>query len=133
NDFAWNLCVNQNNVINEHNDFNENTYMIISGPRMKADITLPFTHFQEEATAVGFHIESKKTEVRMSFPASHTLGAYLTDDAKIVGTVGNLILDGTYRYCSTVAPGKVDSLMLSVKVRFNVFGHCICFDCWLTN
>ncbi|TPX65020.1 hypothetical protein SpCBS45565_g05450 [Spizellomyces sp. 'palustris'] len=127
-DFELFFCVNQNNVINQPNDLNDNVYLIVSGPRLRFDVSMPFLHFEEDATTVGFQVESKKTRVRMSFPASHTIGAYLTEEARNVGTLGHLAIEASYRFCNTYKVGNVDSLAMNVEassVHATIFGFLI--------
>lgn len=52
----------------------------------------------------------------MSFPASHTIGALMTEQARDVGMVGQLAVDGTYRYCAAVKATNIDRLTINVEV-----------------
>ncbi|KAJ3022828.1 hypothetical protein HKX48_005162 [Thoreauomyces humboldtii] len=127
-DFDLHFCVNQNNVINSPNDLADNTYLILSGPRLRLDFDLPFMMFEAESTIVGFQIESKKTRVTMSFPKSHTIGSFMTDKAREVGTAGHLIIAGTYRYHRAVAPGLIDCLAITLEassVSLVIYGYLV--------
>ncbi|KAJ3160450.1 hypothetical protein HDU86_000784 [Geranomyces michiganensis] len=127
-DFDLYFCVNQNNVINQPNALSDNTYFVLSGPRLKLDVDLPFTRFDAESTTVGIQIESRKARLNMSFPSSHTIGAFVTEKAKEVGTIGQLTVSVAYRYHKTAAPGAIDSLTLNVDasaVNFALYGYLI--------
>ncbi|KAJ3173047.1 hypothetical protein HDU88_004506 [Geranomyces variabilis] len=127
-DFDMYFCVNQNNVINQPNALTDNTYFVLSGPRMKIDVDLPFTLFDAESTTVGIQVESKKARLNMSFPNSHTIGSFVTDKAKEVGTIGQITVSAAYRYHKTAAPGAIDSLTLNIEasaVNFALYGYLI--------
>ncbi|KAI8918297.1 hypothetical protein DFJ77DRAFT_289393 [Powellomyces hirtus] len=127
-DFDLHFCVNQNNVINQPNDLSDNSYFVLSGPRIKIDVDLPFLHFEDESTTVSFQVESRKARLSMNFPVSHTIGAFMTDRAKEVGTVGHLAVNGTYRYHRAVSPGAIDGLTINVNasaLNFILYGYLV--------
>ncbi|KAI8820653.1 uncharacterized protein EV422DRAFT_58087 [Fimicolochytrium jonesii] len=128
NDFELLLCTNQHNIINQPNDLNDNTYIIINGSRMRLDVTMPFLQFEAESTAVDFQIEARKLRLRMSFPQSHTIGAFLAEKDREIGVVGQFGIDGNYLYHRAFDPRSVDSLIMNIEtsgVQATMFGFLI--------
>jgi hypothetical protein len=53
----------------------------------------------------------------MSFPASHTIGAFLADHAKRIGAFKNVAVDGSYRLYKEYKQQNIDTLNLDFNVR----------------
>ncbi|KAI9095544.1 hypothetical protein DFS34DRAFT_662396 [Phlyctochytrium arcticum] len=127
-DFDLYLCVNQNNVINNPNDLNDNVYLLLSGPRLKCDVTLPFLSFEPQTTLIDIQLETKKICAQLSLPPSNTYGAYFSEDSRSIGKVSSLCLGVAYRYHTSHGANNVDQLALDVKisgVQATIFGIMI--------
>ncbi|KAJ3089847.1 hypothetical protein HK102_005335 [Quaeritorhiza haematococci] len=129
-----NLCVNPQNLINKHNNRDENAYMIVRSPKCDVEVALPFMTFQPSQTGIPFNVKLYNAEAFFSFPLSHTIGAFADEDAKDIGHVADLSLGGVYRYHANSDASHIDSLTMELTaehVTAKVFGFLIRYVIYL--
>ncbi|KAJ1558661.1 hypothetical protein HK096_008008, partial [Nowakowskiella sp. JEL0078] len=88
------VCVNLENVIDAPNDRKENSFMIVKCPKLMARIDMTFLTFDPTSSKVPFSIEIVQPKVSMSFPASHTIGANISEEANQIGDAVSVTLRG---------------------------------------
>ncbi|KAI9356967.1 hypothetical protein DFJ73DRAFT_958096 [Zopfochytrium polystomum] len=122
------LCVNQNNIIYQANDFAENTFQIVQVESAAISLDIPLYLFEPVTNVVSFAVEACKGKARMSFPACHTVAAFSTPDALDVGVIESIRLTGSYEYFREISALATDVLNLDIeasRTSFKLYGHLI--------
>ena len=63
-----------------------------------------------------FRFKAQNLHSYLSFPPTSTLGNFVTDSARHVGTLKKLDVKGAYRYFTEVKDGNVEGVDLDVEV-----------------
>lgn len=142
-DFEIFLNVNDANIINNPSDFDDNTFVSIFGEVLNAKIDMPLTHYRPHRTDISFDVDAHTGGLKLHVPPWNTQATFLSSN--IIATLNDLLIDGTYQYCSTTSPANTDTLLLNVhgnsptaylygfviryylKVKDNYFGDDIRF------
>ncbi|KAI9475562.1 MAG: hypothetical protein EXX96DRAFT_506047 [Benjaminiella poitrasii] len=112
------LCVNEHNVINNPNSIEDNAFLKLQGRRLSISVTLPFTEFKSETTAIKFFVEAEHGSAGLSLQTSHTLSAFTRPDDAHAAVAINLTIDGSYEYYSTVdILNHIESCNLHIKIN----------------
>ncbi|KAJ3043952.1 hypothetical protein HK097_001613, partial [Rhizophlyctis rosea] len=112
---VW-LCLNQGNV-GGIGGIKDNAYFVLAGEEANFKVVLPFLKYEPLATEVKFRFEAQNMHSYLSFPPTSTLGNFLTDPAKHVGTLKKLDVRGAYRYLTEVKDGNVEGVDLDVQIE----------------
>lgn len=117
--------VNDQNVINDANNFEENTFVSLKnfagdGGHIKAAISMDFREFMAPSSRVDFLLETIDVsggggtlEVAVKTPSWNTWHTSLQPQ-KSLGTVGYLKVSGSYEFFAEVSPEAVDTLTLDI-------------------
>ncbi|CAO3610069.1 unnamed protein product [Mucor hiemalis] len=112
------LCVNEHNVINNPNSIEDNAFLKLQMHRLSADVTLPFTEFQSETTAIKFFVAAEHASAGLSLQTSHTLNAFMREDDAQAAVCVNLSLDGSYEFYSSVDIVRhIESCNMKIKIN----------------
>lgn len=129
-DFDVLLNANQFNIIEKHNDMDENFYFSLASEQLDAVITLPFVEYSAPSFKVGFDINVPSLlQVRLSVPHWHTL-RLMSDEyqhARFI-MVEELILNGSYTYFYDKSQDVVDVMDMNVEL---VNPSCTLFSYYL--
>ncbi|KAH9883751.1 hypothetical protein F4778DRAFT_620709 [Xylariomycetidae sp. FL2044] len=106
------LNVNDVNIINDPVNFDENSYIVVSSPRLVAETCIALDVFRPTKNAVPFNISAEKLQIGLHVPPWNTQATFLA--SKEIGHLDNLAVDGKYHYNSTTAPANTDTLVLDV-------------------
>jgi hypothetical protein len=104
-------------------------FLKLQAHKLIANVTLPFTEFQPETTAIKFNIEAEQGSVDLSVQSSHTLNSFLKEDDAKAALAVSLTVAGSYDYYSTVDILRhTESCNLHVKINgatVKLFGSLI--------
>ena len=114
-DFRLYVNVNDSNIINNPSDFDDNTFIIIFGSILDADITIPLETFRPYRNTVSFDVTAKQGGLNLHVPPWNTQATFLSSTE--LAQLKTLAIDGKYQYCATTSTSNTDILLL------NVHGH----------
>ncbi|KAI9641087.1 Macrophage colony-stimulating factor 1 receptor [Ciborinia camelliae] len=141
--FRLYLNVNDSNIINNPADFDDNTFIIIFGESLIADICIPIDTFRPHRNDVSFDVVAKHGGLNLHVPPWNTQATFLNSTE--IAQLDTLKLGGKYQYCATTSSSNTDTLILDVygngataqfygfviryylKVKDNYFGDDIHF------
>ncbi|KAJ9363973.1 hypothetical protein C8Q69DRAFT_528319 [Paecilomyces variotii] len=111
-DFKLFVNVNDSNIISNPSDLEDNTFVVIKGKRLAADVGIPMTKFRPDLNAVLFNVSLHKGAIDVVTPVWNTLRTFLTN--KSVAVLESLAIDGSYTYHLSTSPALTDTLVLNV-------------------
>jgi hypothetical protein len=114
-DFRLYLNVNDSNIINNPSDFDDNTFIIIFGSLLDADVTIPLDTFRPYRNAISFDVTANHGGLNLHVPPWNTQATFLSSTE--LAQLKTLAINGKYQYCSTTSTSNTDTLLL------NVHGH----------
>ena len=120
------LNANDSNIINSPADLDDNTFVVILGQKLEANIGIPSTNFRPVRNQVTLDIEVTDGGVEIRTPPRNTQHTFL--DGSDVATLKNLKIDGSYSYFTTTSPSLTDILLLSVlgvAPRLDLYGFLV--------
>ncbi len=103
-------------------------FLIISAPRLSANVEIPLIRYRPESTTIPFSITAPNVELVMTVPVWHTHYTHVNDRTRTLATIKALDVRGTYLYYSSVAPDHVETLNMVVQAdspRLKLFGWAI--------
>ncbi|CZT00658.1 related to CSF1 protein [Rhynchosporium graminicola] len=142
-DFRIYLNVNDANIINNPSDLDDNTFIIIFGSSLSADIAIPLENFRPHLNNIPFKVSARNGGLNLNVPSWSTQATFM--ETTEIATLKELEIDGTYQYNATTATSNTDTLLLKVyglgatpqfygfviryylKVKDNYFGDDIRF------
>ena len=111
-DFKLFLNANDSNIINNPSDLEDNTFVVIWGQKLKADLLIPSKNFRPSRNRVTFDIEATNGGFELRTPPRTTQHTYL--DSSEVASLKKVKVDGSYNYFTTTSPSLTDILLLNV-------------------
>ena len=142
-DFNLYLNVNDSNIINNPADMDDNTFLIIFGSILTADITIPMDKYRPSRNGIPFNVDLGPGGMKLHVPPWNTQATFLTSTE--FAQLKAVELRGTYQYCATSSTSNTDTLLLDIhgysptaqfygfivryflKVKDNYFGDDIHF------
>ena len=125
-DFKLFLNANDSNIINNPSDLEDNTFVVIWGKKLRADLVIPSKSFRPVRNQVEFDIEATDGGVELRTPPYNTQHTFL--NGSDVATLKDLKIDGSYNYFLTTSTSLTDVLLLSVlgvAPRVNLYGFFV--------
>ena len=125
-DFKLFLNANDSNIINNPSDLDDNTFVVISGQKLKGNLAIPSNSFRPARSQVTFDIEATDGAFELRTPQRNTQHTYL--DSPDVATLREFRIDGSYNYFTTTSPSLTDVLLLNVlgvAPQFKLYGFFI--------
>ena len=113
--FRLYLNVNDSNIINSPADFDDNTFIIIFGSILDADICIPIDRYRPHRNDISFNVEAKQGGLNLHVPPWNTQATFLSSTE--LATLKTLAIEGKYQYCATTSTSNTDTLLL------DVYGH----------
>lgn len=114
-DFKLYLNVNDSNIINNPSDFDDNTFLIIFGASLAADVQIPLDTYRPHRNTVSFTTALQHGGLGLQVPPWNTQATFLKSTE--VARLKALALDGSYQYCSSSSPSNTDILFLNIQGR----------------
>ena len=111
-DFRLYLNVNDSNIINNPSDFDDNTFIIIFGSILNADICIPIDRYRPHRNDITFNVEARHGGLNLHVPPWNTQATFLSSTE--LATLKTLAIVGKYQYCATTSTSNTDTLLLDV-------------------
>ena len=112
NDFKLYLNANDSNIVNNPSDLEDNTFVVISGKDLKANLAIASKTFRPARSQVKFKAEVSDGEFHLHTPPRNTQHTFLKSSN--VASLKYFRLDGSYNYYSTTSPNLTDTLMMDL-------------------
>jgi len=111
-DFKLYLNANDSNIINNPSDLDDNTFIIVWGQELRADLLIPTKAFRPSRGRVTFDVEAYEGGFKLLTPPRNTQHTYLNNPA--VASLKDLKTGGSYNYFTTTSPSLTDVLILEM-------------------
>ncbi|EKD19729.1 uncharacterized protein L3040_001924 [Drepanopeziza brunnea f. sp. 'multigermtubi'] len=111
-DFRIYLNVNDSNIINNPSDFDDNTYIIIFGAQLDADVAIPLDTYRPHRNDIPFKVSARHGGLNLNVPPWNTQATFL--NSMEIATLKELEIDGKYQYCATTSASNTDTLLINV-------------------
>jgi hypothetical protein len=111
-DFRLYLNVNDSNIINNPSDFDDNTFIIIFGSTLNADICIPIDRYRPYRNDITFDVDVKHGGLNLHVPPWNTQATFLS--SMELATLKTLAINGKYQYCATTSTSNTDTLLLDI-------------------
>ncbi|POS86918.1 hypothetical protein EPUL_001421, partial [Erysiphe pulchra] len=105
--------VNDSNIINNPSDFDDNTFIVLSGSEISAKISIPLDNFRPHRNEIPFNIDIQRGNLSLLAPHWNTHATFLT--LKELSTAKKVTLKGNFQYCSTASASNIDTLLIDVN------------------
>ena len=110
--FKLYLNVNDSNIINDPSDTDDNTFIVVWGRQLTADLSIPLTEYRPLKSKVTFVIDASHGGFQLCTPTWNTQHTLL--DSQEVAALKDLRVDGSYHYCTNTAPGLTDTAIINI-------------------
>ena len=111
-DFQLFVNANDSNIINNPSDVDDNTFIVIWGDSLSADLNIPLEHHRPSQNQIVYKVEAQHGGLKLCTPPWNTQHAFL-DDSR-VASLKELRIVGSYNYFSTTSPSLTDVLRMEV-------------------
>lgn len=109
------LNVNDENIIDKPTDMDENTFLILSSPELKAETCIPLDTFRPSKNSIPFDIRTETLDLALHASESNTQATFLK--SKELGHIEGLAVAGSYQYNATTSPANTDTLDLNIHAQ----------------
>ena len=124
--FRLYVNANDSNIIDNPADVTDNTFLVIWGQELIADILIPIRNFRPSRNKVEFDVDARDGGFELLTPFWNTQHAFL--DGGDVASLRDLRINGSYNYFTTTSPTLTDILLLNlhgVTPRVRLYGFLI--------
>ncbi|GAB0134205.1 hypothetical protein EsDP_00002586 [Epichloe bromicola] len=108
------LNVNDQNIIDKATALDDNCFLIISSPLLKAETSIPLDKFRPNKNAIPFDIRTDALDLSLHAPQTDTQAAFLSSND--LGHGEGISVTGSYQYNATTTPANTDTLILNVHI-----------------
>lgn len=125
-DFRLYLNANDSNIINNPSDFDDNTFVIIFGSALSADLVIPLDKFRPHTNDITFDVTAETGGLDMHVPPWNTQATFLSSTE--LALLKGLSLNGKYQYCGTTGANNTDTLLLDLhgsQLSVQLYGFLI--------
>ncbi|KAH8804976.1 hypothetical protein F5884DRAFT_681490 [Xylogone sp. PMI_703] len=112
-DFKLYFNVNDSNIINNPSDFDDNTFLIIFGASLMADILIPMDNYRPHRNTISFTTDMYHGGIRLQVPPWNTQATFMRSTT--VAQLRSLAIKGDYQYCASTSPSNTDILFLDIR------------------
>ncbi|KAH6607754.1 fermentation associated [Trichoderma cornu-damae] len=109
------LNVNDENIIDKATAMDDNTYIILSSPELKAETCIPLDKFRPSRNSIPFDIRADALDLALHASQSNTQATFLK--SRELGHIEGLGVIGSYQYNATTSPANTDTLVLNVHAQ----------------
>lgn len=124
--FKLYVNANDSNIIDNPADVDDNTFIVIWGQELIADLTIPMRNFQPAKNKVSFDIEARDGGFELLTPLWNTQHTFLPSPH--VAGLQDLRIDGSYNYHTSTSPSLTDILLLdmhALSLKAELYGFLI--------
>ncbi|MCJ1282222.1 hypothetical protein MMC26_001545 [Xylographa opegraphella] len=111
--FKLYLNVNDSNIINNPSDLDDNAFVVVWGDKLNVNLSIPLIEYRPLKSKVLFDVNAFHGGFSLCTPTWNTQHTLLDDPE--VATLKDLSFDGYYSYCTTIAEGLTDTLVLNLQ------------------
>ncbi|KAL8824733.1 MAG: hypothetical protein Q9191_004856 [Dirinaria sp. TL-2023a] len=111
-DFKLFVNANDSNIINNPSDIDDNTFVVIWGKTLSADVNIPLQHYRPSRNEIAFEAAARDGKLELCTPPWNTQHAFLDDNK--VASLKRLTINGSYSYHSTTSPSLTDVLRMEL-------------------
>jgi len=125
-DFKLFMNANDSNIINNPADIDDNTFVVIWGKALAAEISIPLKAFRPTRNEISFDVGAHDGGFELRTPHWNTQHTFLNDTG--VASLKKLKIKGLYDYSTTTSPSLTDILRMEVhgdSPRINLYGFLI--------
>jgi len=125
-DFKLFVNANDSNIINNPADVDDNTFVVIWGKALAAEISIPLKAFRPTRNEITFDVGAHDGGFELRTPHWNTQHTFLNDTR--VASLKELKIQGLYDYSTTTSPSLTDILRMEVhgdSPRINLYGFLI--------
>ena len=127
--FSLYLNANDSNVVNSPSDLDENTFVVVRGHELDAELVIPSTSFRPSRSQVTFKANASDGGFKLLTPPHNTQHIFLNEPN--VASLKVLKLEGSYNFHTTTSPNLTDTLIMDltgISPSIHMFGNLIrCF------
>ncbi|KAL7949960.1 hypothetical protein V8C42DRAFT_186696 [Trichoderma barbatum] len=109
------LNVNDENIIDKAIAMDDNSYLILSSPELKAETCIPLDNFRPSRNSIPFDIRADTLDLSLHASQSSTQAAFVKSPE--LGHIEGLGVNGSYQYNATTSPANTDTLVLNVHAQ----------------
>ncbi|MCJ1228423.1 hypothetical protein MMC12_005084 [Toensbergia leucococca] len=124
--FRLYLNANDSNIINNPSDVEDNTFVIIKGEELVADLDIPMKKFRPIENIITFDAEARDGSFELRTPLWNTQHTFLSTSNVV--SLKDLKVDGSYAYHSATSSDLTDTALLNIhgdSLQFNEHGFLI--------
>lgn len=125
-DFKIYINTNDSNIINNPSDVDDNTFLVLWGKGLSANIEIPLSSFRPPRNRITFDANANDGGMKLYTPAWSTYHTFLQKPD--VALMNTLQLNGTYDYCNATSPGLTDILILDIlgwDLNLHLYGFLV--------
>lgn len=109
------LNVNDENIIDKATAMDDNTYLILASPELKAETCIPLDKFRPSRNSIPFDIRADTLDLALHASQSNTHASFVKSTD--LGHIEGLGVVGSYQYNATTSPANTDTLVLDVHAQ----------------
>ena len=106
------LNANDSNIVNSPSDLEDNTFVILEGAHLDADLVIPIQTFRPTRNAVSFAIVAFNGRLHLHTPPRNTQHTFLKTVE--VASLKDLRIKGSYNFLTTTSPNFTDILFMDL-------------------
>lgn len=125
-DFKMYVNANDSNIIDNPADAEDNTFIVIWGQELIADLAIPMEKFRPAKNKVSFNVEARDGGFELLTPPWNTQHTFLSSPH--VAGLEDLRFNGSYSYYTGTSPALTDILLLDVhalSLKVELYGFLI--------
>ena len=111
-DFELYVNANDSNIIDNPSDIDDNTFVVIWGKRLNAQINIPLKNFRPVQNRIRFDVRASSGGFELRTPPWNTQHTFL--DNVNVAALEDLMLDGSYNYFTSTSPTLTDIVLVNI-------------------
>ncbi|KAG9195190.1 hypothetical protein G6011_00310 [Alternaria panax] len=120
------LNTNDSNIINNPSDLEDNNFVILSGRRLQADVSIPLDKFRPLENEIKFDVNAQSLGLEVLMPQKNTLRTFVQSPK--VAHLGGLTLSGSHTFMTETSPMNTDRLFMDIqghKLNLELYGWLI--------
>lgn len=106
--------VNDSNIINNPSDFDDNTFIVLFGSKIDANISIPLTNYRPHRNEIPFNIDIHHGSLSLLAPHWNTHATFLS--LKELSTARKVTLKANFQYSSSVSVSNTDILLIDITI-----------------
>ncbi|KAK4081527.1 uncharacterized protein Triagg1_2268 [Trichoderma aggressivum f. europaeum] len=109
------LNVNDGNIIDKATAMDDNSFIILSSPELKAETCIPLDKFRPSTNSIPFDVRADTLDLALHASQSSTQATFVK--SKDLGHIEGLGVNGSYQYNATTSPANTDTLVLNIHAQ----------------